>query len=172
MIKRISLIILTILLFVSCTRLSRLSRLEDDLINSNNFDDILALKYLRYSDILKRNHDYISSRYFAGLGLDAYNRKKDFSLTLDDTMKDLDPETLADLYFFFNCWLYFETNNKNLGEATICKDSFVKLTDTIDLADVILKDQNTHNIHTVSFISAHHPKNCHQAQITGTKRLF
>ena len=132
MIKRISLIILTILLFVSCTRLSRLSRLEDDLINSNNFDDILALKYLRYSDILKRNHDYISSRYFAGLGLDAYNRKKDFSLTLDDTMKDLDPETLADLYFFFNCWLYFETNNKNLGEATICKDSFVKLTDTIE----------------------------------------
>lgn len=129
--KRISLIFL-LLFLISCTRLSRLNRLEKDLINSNNFDDILALKYLRYADILKRNYDYESSSYFAGLGLDAYKRKKDFSLTLDDTMKDLDPETLADLYFLFNCWIYFETNNKNLGEATICKDSFVKLTSLIE----------------------------------------
>lgn len=119
-------------MLMSCTRLSRLSRLENELNSSDHFDDILALKYLRYSDILKRNHDYVSSRYFAGLGLDAYNRKKDFSLVLDDTMKDVDPETLADLYFLFNCWVYFETNEKNLGEATICKDSFVKLTDLIE----------------------------------------
>ena len=117
---------------VSCTRLGRLSRLEDELAMSNDFNDILALKYLKYADVLKRNYDYTSSRYFAGLGLDAYNRKKDFSLVLDDTMQDLKPETLADLYFLFNCWLYFETNNKNLGEATICKDSFVKLTNLLE----------------------------------------
>ena len=130
--KRISLIFITLLIVTSCTRLGRLSRLEDKLILSNDFNDILALKYLRYADVLKRNYDYTSSRYFAGLGLDAYKRKKDFSLVLDDTMQDLKPETLADIYFLFNCWLYFETNNKNLGEATICKDSFVKLTSLLE----------------------------------------
>lgn len=130
--KRILLFIIILLITASCTRLGRLSRLEDKLAMSNDFNDILALKYLRYADVLKRNYDYTSSRYFAGLGLDAYNRKKDFSLVLDDTMKDLKPETLADIYFLFNCWLYFETNNKNLGEATICKDSFVKLTNLLE----------------------------------------
>ena len=130
--KRISLIVVILVLLISCTRLSRLSRLESEIANSDDFNDILALKYLRYADILKRNYDYTSSSYFAKLGLDAYNRKKDFSLVLDDTMKDLKPDTLADLYFLFNCWLYFETNNKNLGEATICKDSFVKLTNFLE----------------------------------------
>ena len=130
--KKISLFVVVVLLMVSCTRLGRLARLETEISDSSDFNDILALKYLRYADVLKRNYDYSSSRYFAKLGLDAYNRKKDFSLVLDDTMKDLRPEVLADFYFLFNCWLYFETNNKNLGEATICKDSFIKLTNLIE----------------------------------------
>lgn len=131
--KKISLLFLLILITAtSCTSLSRLKRLEERLEVSNDFNDILALKYLRYSDVLKRNYDYISSSYFAGLGLDAYHRKSKFSLELDDSMKDTKPETLSDLYFLFNCWVYFETNNKNIGEATICKDSFVKLTNVLE----------------------------------------
>ncbi|MBR2141145.1 MAG: OmpA family protein [Rickettsiales bacterium] len=130
--KKISLILLCLLATVSCTRFSRLKKLESTLEQSNDFNDILALKYLRYSDILKRNYDYTSSSYFAKLGLESYNRKNKFSLVLDDTMKDTKPETLADLYFLFNCWLYFETNNKNIGEATICKDSFTKLTNLLE----------------------------------------
>ncbi|MBO4956550.1 MAG: OmpA family protein [Rickettsiales bacterium] len=131
--KKISLLLLLILFILpSCSRLSRLRRVEAELEISNDFNDILALKYLRYSDILKQNYDYVSSSYFAKLGLEAYYRKSKFSLVLDDTMKDTKPETLADLYFLFNCWLYFETNNKNLGEATICKDSFTKLTNMLE----------------------------------------
>ena len=130
--KKISLILLLLFTISSCTYLDRIKKHEAELEQSTDFNDILALKYLRYSDILKRNYDYTSSSYFAKLGLEAYNRKTKFSLVLDDTMKDTRPETLADLYFLFNCWLYFETNNKNIGEATICKDSFVKLTNMLE----------------------------------------
>lgn len=131
--KKISLLLLLILVvFPSCSRLDRLNIVKKELETSDNFNDILALKYLNYSDILKKNYDYISSSYFAGLGLDAYYRKNKFSLKLDDTMKNTEPETLADLYFLFNCWMYFETQNKNLGEATICKDSFIKITNMLE----------------------------------------
>ena len=141
--KRISLLLLLILIVCpSCSRLDRLGLIKDELETSDNFNDILALKYLRYSDILKKNHDYISSSYFAGLGLDAYYRKNKFSLKLDETLKDTKPETLADLYFLFNCWMYFETQNKNLGEATICKDSFVKITNMLEKnKNVVLHDK-------------------------------
>jgi outer membrane protein OmpA-like peptidoglycan-associated protein len=38
-----------------------------------------------------------------------------------------DPNMLADIHFLFNCWFYFETKNRNLGEASICKDTFNKI---------------------------------------------
>ena len=141
--KRISLLLLLILIICpSCSRLDRLNLVKEELEVSDNFNDILALKYLQYSDILKKNHDYISSSYFAGLGLDAYYRKNKFSLKLDETLKYTKPETLADLYFLFNCWMYFETQNKNLGEATICKDSFVKITNMLEKnKNVVLHDK-------------------------------
>lgn len=149
--KKISLLLLLIFTLSSCSRLSRLRLVESELEASDNFNDILALKYLRYSDVLKRNYDYTSSRYFAKLGLESYQRKNKISLVLDETMKDTRPETLADLYFLFNCWLYYETNNKNLGEATICKDSFTKLNDmlkknkNVDLQDKIVDQEENNN---------------------------
>lgn len=141
--KKISLLLLLVLfIFSSCSRLDRLNLVKEELEASNDFNDILALKYLNYSDVLKKNYDYVSSSYFAGLGLDAYYRKNKFSLKLDDVMKDTEPETLANLYFLFNCWMYFETQNKNLGEATICKDSFVKITNMMEKnRNVVLQDK-------------------------------
>lgn len=133
-----------LILFVcsSCSRLDRLNLVKEKLEVSDDFNDILALKYLNYSDILKKNYDYISSSYFAELGLEAYYRKNKFSLKLDDVMKDTEPEVLANLYFLFNCWMYFETQNKNLGEATICKDSFVKITNMLEKnRNVVLHDK-------------------------------
>lgn len=141
--KKISLLLLLILFVCSsCSRLDRLNLVKEKLEVSDDFNDILALKYLNYSDILKKNYDYISSSYFAELGLEAYYRKNKFSLKLDDVMKDTEPEVLANLYFLFNCWMYFETQNKNLGEATICKDSFVKITNMLEKnRNVVLHDK-------------------------------
>lgn len=129
--NKILLILFTIIFLSSCTGFYRLKRIEEQLDNSDNFNDILALKYLRYSYILNKSYDFKSANYFSKLGLQAHKRKSKFSLKLDDSLKDLEPETLANLYFLFNCWLYFETNHKNLGEATICKSSFVKLTNSL-----------------------------------------
>ena len=56
--------------------------------------------------------------------------KKEFS-------KDNPDEQMADMYFLFNCWYYFETNNKNLGEATICKNSFLELYEQLEVASKI-----------------------------------
>ncbi len=129
--SKISLVLLFIFL-ISCTNFSNTQYLEERLENSNDFNDILTLKYLRYSYILKKNYDYKSANYFSKLAKQAYNRKKDFSLKIDDSLKDIEPERLANLYFLFNCWLYFETNNKNLGEATICKNSFIKESELLE----------------------------------------
>jgi outer membrane protein OmpA-like peptidoglycan-associated protein len=106
--------------------------MEDKLENSNDFNDILVLKYYRYSYVLRKNYDFVSALHFSRLGLEAHKRKSRFSLKTDESLKYLEPETLADMYFTFNCWMYFETNNKNLGEAAICKNSFVKLTNLLE----------------------------------------
>jgi outer membrane protein OmpA-like peptidoglycan-associated protein len=95
--------------------------------NSDDFNDILTLKYIRYSNTLSSYNDYISAEYFAKLARQSNRRKNKTSFNIEDSLITKDPNALADLYFLFNCWLYFETNNKNLGEASICKDSFNKI---------------------------------------------
>lgn len=129
---RISLSLLLVLVLSSCMTSTKLRNIEQKLDKSNNFNDILASKYIKYSDVLRKNHDYTSSRYFKRLGIDAYKRRSNFELVFDDRMKDVRPDTLADLHFLFNCWIYYETKNKNLGEATICKDTFIRLKDTVE----------------------------------------
>ncbi len=140
--KKISLILLFICL-ISCTSFSNTEYLEERLENSNNFNDILTLKYLRYSYVLKKNYDYKSASYFSKLAKQAYNRQKDFSLKIDDSLKDIEPEKLANLYFLFNCWLYFETNHKNLGEAAICKNSFIKEAELLEKRKFLTNKQKT-----------------------------
>ena len=71
--KKISLILLLIFL-TACLNFSNTKYLEEKLENSNNFNDILTLKYLRYSYILKKNYDYKSANYFSRLAKQAYNR--------------------------------------------------------------------------------------------------
>ncbi|MDR1425643.1 MAG: OmpA family protein [Rickettsiales bacterium] len=87
---------------------------------------ILGEKYHNYSDVLEKHGDLKSSRYFEALS----EKTKDGDLGAKFKSQDLlvgTPEQLADLYFLFNCWFYFETENKNLGEAAICKNSFLRL---------------------------------------------
>lgn len=130
--KKISSFLLLLLLFVLSGCLN-MRHLEKELEGSREFDDILALKYIRYSYILRKNYDYSSASYFLKLGKQAYKRKKNFELNYDYTgLKELDPDALANLYFSFNCWLYYETNHKNLGEATICKETFLKETSALE----------------------------------------
>lgn len=113
---------------VSCsTKINALREKEGLLESENNLGNVLGLKYLRYADILEKNGDTKSAKHFSDLAVDAafYNRygeefKEKFS-------ENNSVEQIADMYFLFNCWYYFETNNKNLGEATICKNSFLEL---------------------------------------------
>ncbi|MDR2077894.1 MAG: OmpA family protein [Rickettsiales bacterium] len=88
--------------------------------------DLLAIKYYDYADVLEKNQDYTSSRYFAKLSKEAKNGNFGEKFKSHDVIAGR-PEQIADMYFLFNCWYYFETNDKNLGEATICKNSFLKL---------------------------------------------
>lgn len=129
--KKISLFLLLFFL-ISCSNIQYTKYLEEKLEASDDFNDILALKYFRYSYILRKNYDFSSANYFSKLGKQAYNRRKDFSLKFDDDLEDIEPDKLANLYFLFNCWLYFETNHKNLGEAAICKNSFVKESELLE----------------------------------------
>jgi outer membrane protein OmpA-like peptidoglycan-associated protein len=99
----------------------------DYLNNSDDFNDILTLKYIRYSDVLSEYHDYRSAEHFAKLAMRSHKRKNEVSFNIDDYMFQQDPNMLADIHFLFNCWFYFETKNKNLGEASICKDTFNKI---------------------------------------------
>ena len=126
---RCKLLLLSIVLttLLGCQYIGRSRLNKKKLEGSNEFKDILTLKYLRYSEILKTYSDYKSSRYFLQLANDAYNSYNRISFKFDDYMLTEDPSMLADIYFLFNCWYYFESNNKNLGEASICKDSFNKL---------------------------------------------
>jgi outer membrane protein OmpA-like peptidoglycan-associated protein len=116
-----------VLCLVSCNRLLLKTIDADYLNNSSDFNDILTLKYLRYSDALYSYGDYRSSEYFAKLARQSNKRKNKISFNVDINMLKQDPNALADLYFLFNCWMYFETNDKNLGEASICKDGFNKI---------------------------------------------
>jgi outer membrane protein OmpA-like peptidoglycan-associated protein len=124
--RGISSLVLAICL-ISCNRALIRSIDVDYLKNSNDFNDILTLKYIRYSDALSSYTDYRSAEHFAKLARQSDKRKNKISLNIDDLLVEQDPDTLADLYFLLNCWMYFETNNKNLGEASICKDNFNKI---------------------------------------------
>lgn len=130
--KSLLLVIFIILFITNCTKIAKNSLNEKFLENSNDFNDILTYKYIQYSDILEKYDDHESSKYFAKLAVDSNNRKNNFSLKLDDYLMKENPNTLADIYFLFNCWLYYETNNKNLGEASICKDSFRRLIEMLE----------------------------------------
>jgi outer membrane protein OmpA-like peptidoglycan-associated protein len=130
--RKVSLTLLTVFLLFSCSGFYESDEMEKKIGNSRDFNDILALKYIRYSDILRRNYDFVSASYFAKLGQKAYRKKMDFSFRIDDSLKKSEPDELADLYFLFNCWLYFEKEKKNLGEATICKNSFIKIIDILE----------------------------------------
>jgi outer membrane protein OmpA-like peptidoglycan-associated protein len=88
--------------------------------------ELLVLKYSDYSDVLAKNQDYVSSRYFMELGRKASEGNFGEKFKSHDSLVGR-PEQIADMYFLFNCWYYFETNDKNLGEATICKNSFLRL---------------------------------------------
>lgn len=121
--------LLGLFLLTSCrTKISILREREVNLLESeNNLGNVLGLKYLRYADVLERNGDIKSANHFSDLAVDAafYNRYgKEFKEKFSENNS---VEKAADMYFLFNCWYYFETNNKNLGEATICKNSFLEL---------------------------------------------
>jgi outer membrane protein OmpA-like peptidoglycan-associated protein len=116
----------------------------DYLNNSDDFKDILTLKYIRYSDVLMKYGDYASSEHFAKLARLSNKGKNEISFKIDDYMLQQDPNTLADIYFLFNCWSYFETENKNLGEASVCKDSFSKI---IAIAEKKRKESLTDKVH-------------------------
>jgi outer membrane protein OmpA-like peptidoglycan-associated protein len=118
---------MVVLCLVSCNRFLLRTTDTNYLSSSNDFNDILTLKYLRYSDALYSYSDYRSAEHFAKLAIQSDKRKNEISFNVDTNMLKQDPNALADLYFLFNCWMYFETNNKNLGEASICKDSFNKI---------------------------------------------
>ncbi|MDR2760245.1 MAG: OmpA family protein [Rickettsiales bacterium] len=119
--------LLLLICLVSCGRLRMKTMDIDYLKNSDDFNDILALKYARYSDALFKYRDYKGAERFANLAIDSAKGKNEISFKLDDFLLKQDPNTLADVYFLFNCWLYFETNGRNLGEASICKDAFNKI---------------------------------------------
>ncbi|MDR1494812.1 MAG: OmpA family protein [Rickettsiales bacterium] len=93
-------------------------------------NNILGNKYQNYSDVLDRNKDYDSSRYFGGLSKNARDGDPGKKFRFHDSIKGT-PRQMADLYFLFNCWYYFETRGKNLGEATICKNSFIELSHSL-----------------------------------------
>ena len=121
-----------IFILSSCNTILKRSIDEKYLESSSEFKDILALKYLRYSDVLMSYHDYSSSEHFAKLARQANKGETPIGFKLDDYMLEQSPQTLADLHFLFNCWYYYETNNKNLGEASICKDSFYKMVGVLE----------------------------------------
>lgn len=134
---------------VSCsTKINALREKEGLLESENNLGNVLGLKYLRYADILEKNGDTKSAKHFSDLAVDAafYNRygeefKEKFS-------ENNSVEQIADMYFLFNCWYYFETNNKNLGEATICKNSFLELYKQLERSNKIavnLEDKVVNN---------------------------
>jgi outer membrane protein OmpA-like peptidoglycan-associated protein len=149
--KKVLLILLTVFLLFSCVGFYEVEEVEKRIEHSKDFNNILALKYIRYADILKRNYDYKSARYFTKLGRQSYMKRNSFSFKIDETLKISDPDELADVYFLFNCWLYFEREKRNLGEAAICKNSFTKVIDILEkrrnvlIADKIIeldKDKN------------------------------
>lgn len=137
-----------ILIFALSSCVTETDKREDNEFEKNEIVyKILSSKYTRYADVLERNGDNKSSKYFKKLSKKAL--EGDFGAKFKhEFSKNNRPEQLADMYFLFNCWYYFETNNKNLGEATICKNSFLDLylqmeRKTTDIKDkiVVVKDE-------------------------------
>jgi outer membrane protein OmpA-like peptidoglycan-associated protein len=89
---------------------------------------LLSVKYLMFADVLQRNDERKNSEYFHNMSQKALKGDYgyDFKSFLTMVPKGR-PEQLADLHFLFNCWRYFEINGESLGEATICKNSFLNL---------------------------------------------
>ncbi|MDR3078755.1 MAG: OmpA family protein [Rickettsiales bacterium] len=106
------------------------SGLEDITATGEAMNDLLSEKYQNYSDVLGRNGDHDSSSYFKKLSKNAKAGDPGKKFRFHDTLRG-SPEQMADLYFLFNCWHYFETQNKNLGEATTCKNSFQRLSHSL-----------------------------------------
>lgn len=125
----------------SCT--TKVDKLDGNVFEEDKYlNSILSLKYTRYADILERNDDNKSSKYFKKLSKKA--SEGDFGAKFKHKLsKNNKPEQLADMYFLFNCWYYFETNNKNLGEATICKNSFLNLYLQMEKETTNIKDKIT-----------------------------
>ncbi len=118
---------LLIFLFSCSTKIDFLRHREDLLESENDLGSVLGLKYLRYADVLEKNDDKKSAKYFSDLAIDAAFYGKYGKEFKEKFSENNSVEQIADMYFLFNCWYYFETNNKNLGEATICKNSFLEL---------------------------------------------
>ena len=100
---------LLIFLFSCSTKIDFLRRRENLLESKNDLGSVLGLKYLRYADVLEKNDDKKSAKYFSDLAIDAafYGKYgKEFKEKFSD--------------------------NKNLGEATICKNSFLELYKQLD----------------------------------------
>ena len=135
---RMLLLVFLLIILNSCsTKLDNLRKQENLLESKDDFSSILGLKYLRYADVLEKNHDMVSANYFAELAEDALYKNKYGKEFKKEFSKDNPDEQMADMYFLFNCWYYFETNNKNLGEATICKNSFLELYEQLEVASKI-----------------------------------
>lgn len=104
-------------------------------------NEILSEKYVRYADILAKNGEGKSSKYFRELSQKAL--KGDYGAKFKRSFSNNNkPHKLADAYFLFNCWYYFETSGENLGEATICKNSFLDLYQSLEQESKQLEEKN------------------------------
>ena len=153
MFKKI-LLVLFLIISTSCANLSFLKSKENELKESEDFYDILALKYLNYADILYQKNEYGEAKYFAKLGEKAVKKQKadlvkvsvskDIfkykssiylelqrlrevleKLTYNDSIVKNFQNMLSDAHFYFNCWAFNENKSKDLSKATKCREEFL-----------------------------------------------
>ena len=151
--------LMTALSLSSCSSTSsqeKLSLRENTLEVRKDYNSYLALRYLTYSralDELGRGRDSV---YFAKKGLNAANNVNTFPESpedwrLDDTAfleaslgydrlvsvileenKEVIPEQLASLQFFYDCWVEKESGDYDLTGMGKCKAQFYSLLEEVE----------------------------------------
>lgn len=152
-----------------------INKKEKSLITKNDFESQLSLNYFLYSRSLLEKKLVKDAKYFYNKGTEAKNNNDDKLLKIDfgskkifsenskfqlleyknrlitlvdkNNLKEVYPIKVAELYFNFNCWNYYDITEINTNQASYCKKEFVNLISKLERefsekSNVFYKEEN------------------------------